>query len=117
MPCNCDGFETEEEFRAKRENKSYENLLYLMCQSCKYLTVDKILSIKGNEGGLSLKDWYLNHLLGDYRINNPKGFVQACKNEADIAQNEANRLGYVLSIDNGFGKYERITKGGSDGNV
>ncbi len=63
-----------------------------LCALCKKLSVANINRIGGGYS-MSLKKWYLDHLMKDYEHNK-----DAYPQEAQISINEMERLGYKAKI-------------------
>lgn len=63
-----------------------------VCKSCKSLTKEQMKIMNNSETGENLLVWYLDHLLKDFEEN----YNSEDKSEIQIAQDEANRLGYKI---------------------
>lgn len=112
MPCDCSGFDIPEsqfEDIKRKYNTEISNLKFMLCQACKLIEKQDIYKIKSVDGEFYLKDWYLDHLRRDYLFNyNKVSDNPDDSSEAKIAQQEANRLGYRIVLEDKY--YCRIEK-------
>lgn len=88
---------------------STRNEKHLLCKACRLLTKKQMLEVLGRDGMYpsGLFEWYLQHLLQDYRYNK---YIEK-DNDAEFAKKELQRIGYeVIKVDN---RYE-VTQIGSN---
>lgn len=89
MPCNT------EQPSCTREKW----LEHMLCQACRFLNKEQIMSVEGLDIYQDLYDWYGNHLLQDF-YHNHKIDVEN-KSEIEKYVKEAARIGIRLFLDKG----------------
>lgn len=68
---------------------------YMLCQACRYLTIEQLIEIQGLDCYQGLYDWYKHHITMDFMRNHAENNEE----EKNRCIDEAKRIGCKLYID------------------